>query len=400
MARKVRQRANGEGTVITLRKNRKILGYVAEITVSWKDGKRQKVRSPRYKERTAAEAALIQLRKQHAQGIHFSDGTEPLRTHLAEWLGGITPHRRPRTIATYQWAIDQHINPHIGDLALQQVRPQAIRKLFNLLVAKELKASSIGLVRTVLRQTFQQAVEDELIEYNPADRAKPPQVKKGQVGKALTIDQIAALLDAARGMPLEVALRLCFSFGLRRGEVCGLRWKDIDFAQGTVTIRGTLGLVKGQGLIWGETKSENGLRSFKLPASLLSLLTYLKTQHDIERAMKGSTWDAIKSDDAAYVFVSPRNGGPLNPARLYDAFKDACKIAGLESYRLHDLRHSAASYLHAQRAPKKTISTFMGHASTRITDDIYTHLFQDELNDAANQIEVGLEAALARYQKR
>ena len=81
------------------------------------------------------------------------------------------------------------------------------------------------------------------------------------------------------------------------------------------------------------------------------------------------------------------------------ARKRAAKIAGIEGFRPHDLRHSAASFLHVQRAPKKTISVFMGHASTRITDDIYTHLFQDELNEAANQIEQGLEAAIERRRK-
>jgi len=399
MPRKPRLRKNGDGTIITFRKKNKITGYAAEITTGWDaDGKRQKVRSPRYKERTDAEAALVRLHKQHQHGIKLADKQQILRDYLAEWIEEIALDHRPRSVATYRWAIDRHIVPHIGDTELQHVSTPLLKKLLTTLKRQGLAPKSIGLVRTVLRQALEPLVE-VVFEYNPTDRAKPPKVEKQTTGKALTIDQIAALLDAARGQRLDVALRLCFSFGLRRGEVCGLRWKDIDLEHGILTINGTLGYVTGQGLLWGETKTDSGQRGFKLPAPLRAALTWMKTRQEAERKLMGNKWITPANADVDYVFVAMRTGGPLNPFMLYTAFRRAAKAIGLEGYRLHDLRHSAASFLHAQRTPKKNISAFMGHANTRITDDIYTHLFQDELNEAADQIEEGLEAAFARRRK-
>lgn len=396
MGRKPRQRKNGDGTIITFRnKKKQIIGYAAELTTGWQDSKRQKVRSARYKERTEAEAALLQLRKQHQQGITPTDKHRTLRDYLAEWIADAALDHRPRTIEAYRWAIDRHIVPHIGDTEIGQISTPLLKNLIKTLKRQKLAPKSIGLVRTALRQALEPLVDD-LFEYNPADRAKAPEVKKQTVGKALTIDQVAALIDAARGNRLDVALRLCFSFGLRRGEVCGLRWKDIDLDRGILTVNGTLGYVQGQGLMWGATKTENGQRSFKLPASLQAALRWHQTRQEAERKAMGNKWITPASADEEYVFVSVREGCALHPAQLYVAFRRVATAIGLEGYRLHDLRHSAASFLHLQRAPKKLISEFMGHANTRITDDVYTHLFQDELNEAADTIEQGLEAAIER----
>jgi integrase len=298
---------------------------------------------------------------------------------------------------------DESLANRIGALApafmMDIASTPMLRKFFNALARKKLAPKSISLIRTVIRQALEQLVEDDVFEYNPCDRAKAPKGEKTTAGKAFTIDQIAALLDAARGERLDVALRICFSFGLRRGEVCGLRWKDIDLDNGLLTINGTLGYVPGSGLLWGEAKTESGQRAFKLPQSLIAALSWHKTRQEAERKTMGERWNAVANDDVDYVFIAVRSGGALNPGQLYKAFKRAAKVIELEDFRLHDLRHSAASFLHVQRAPKKTISVFMGHASTRITDDIYTHLFQDELNEAADQIEQGLEAAFERRRK-
>jgi integrase len=400
MARKKRERRNGEGTIITFRSRGKVNGYAAEITIGWDaDGKRQKVRSSRFKTRPEADAALVKLLKQHEQGVKLDAKPQTMAGYLDEWIEDFALHHRPRSVATYRWAIDVHIVPALGNEDVRHIRTPMLRKFFNKLARQGLAPKSIGLIRTVIRQALEQMVDDSVFEYNPADRAKGPTIDKQTTGKALTIDQVAALVEATRGDRLDVALRLCFSFGLRRGEVCGLRWRDIDLDNGMLTINGTLGYVPGSGLLWGDAKTESGQRSFKLPQSLVAALRWQRTRQEAERKAMGDKWAPVDGDDADYVFVGARLGKPLNPNILYNAFKRAAKAIGLEGFRLHDMRHSAASFLHVQRAPKKTINAFMGHASTRITDDIYTHLFQDELNDAADTIEQGLEAAIERRRK-
>jgi len=112
MARKPRGRGNGEGTVITFKSKGKIIGYAAEMTIGWDEaGKRQKVRSSRFKLRTDADAALVKMRKQHEQGVKLDAKPQTFEDYLEEWIEGIALVHRPRTVVTYQWAIDKHIVP-------------------------------------------------------------------------------------------------------------------------------------------------------------------------------------------------------------------------------------------------------------------------------------------------
>jgi integrase len=398
MVRRPRGRKNGEGTVIRFTRKGKPIGYCAELTVGWSDdGKRQKVRSRRFKEKTEAEAELVKLRKQHEQGVDLTKEPQTLREYGADWLDAFVLTGRPSTIAIYRWAFEAHIAPQLGDTEARHIRTPIVRKFINALTRQKLAPASIRVVRAVLHQILEQAVEDDLIEYNPVDRAKGPEVKKGS-GKAMSLDQVAALLEAAKGDRLELALRLLFVFGLRRGEVCALRWKDVDLVAGTLTIRGTLGYVRGYGLQHGETKSDD-VRIFKLPASLIAAFTWHQTRQEAERRAMGEKWKTPANEDADYVFIAVKSGGALDSGRIYTAFQRAAKLIDLTGFSPHSLRHSAATFLHRKRAPLKTISVYLGHADTRITDDVYTHLFQDELNEAADMIEEGLDAAIQQHRK-
>jgi integrase len=398
MARRPRQRRNGEGTIITFRKKGRPVGYCAELTVGWdENGKRMKVRSRRFKEKTDAEAELIKLRKQHEQGIDLTLAPQTLRDYGGEWLDDFALHARPSSVATYRSAFTTHIAPRLGDTDVRQIRTPAVRKFVNTLTRQGLAPKTVALIRTVLHQMLEQAIEDDLLEYNPVDRAKGPEIKKG-AGKAMTLDQVAALLEAARGERLALALRLLFVFGLRRGEVCALRWKDIDLERGTLTIRGTLGYVTGYGLLYRETKSDE-VRIFKLPASLIAAFRWHQTHQEAERKAMAGRWRTPASADEAYVFITARSGGPLNSAQIYRDFLRAAKQIDLKGFSPHSLRHGAASYLHIKRAPVKTISTYLGHSDTRTTSDIYIDVFAEELNEAAELIEDGLEAAIERRRK-
>jgi integrase len=396
MARRSRGRRNGEGTIVTFRKKGKPIGYCAELTVGW-EGKRQKVRSRRFKERTEAEAELIKLRKQHEQGIDLTQTPQTLNDYGEEWLNDFALHARPSSVTTYRSAFSNHISPKLGDGEVRQLRTPAVRKFVNGLTRRGLAPKSVALIRTVLHQILEQAVEDDLLEYNPVDRAKGPETKKS-TGKAMTLDQVAALLEAAKGDRLELALRLLFIFGLRRGEVCALRWMDIDLEHGIITIRGTLGYVTGHGLLYRQTKSDD-TRLFRLSASLIAVFRWHQTRQEAERKAMEGRWITPASAEVDYVFVNVRTGGPLDSDRILDAFKRAAKRIDLEGFTPHSLRHAAASHLHIKRAPIETISAYLGHSDTRTTSDIYIDVFADELNEAAEELETALNAAIERRRK-
>lgn len=385
---RTKQVGNGEGTIIAIRRHGKITGYAPEVTIGWKDGKRLRKRGPVQRTRGEARAALDVLKQLQASGVAQLEKAQKVRDYFPFWLTqSFSTQGRARSVDTYHWAITKVIAPQLGDLPLGKVSTLRLDALFAALRTAGMAARSIQLVRTVLNQGYKRAIKWKLVAHNPVIDTQAPKIVRSQA-KAFSDGEAQAFLQAACGERLEVALRLTLALGLRRGEVCGLRWEDIDLDAGTLTINGTLGLVHGQGLVYGPPKSLSGRRAFRLPPALLTTLKRYQVRATAERKAMGDTWHP-----SAYVFVNTRDGGPLNPARLYDAFRAVTARAGLQGFRLHDLCHSAASFLHAEGVPVKTISAFLGHADTQITNNVYIHLFEGALQDAAAVMERRVGAA-------
>jgi integrase len=251
---------------------------------------------------------------------------------------------------------------------------------------RKLAPKSVILIHTVLHAALDQAVEWKLITDNPADGITLPRVERGPL-KALTRPQAKAFILAARGERLELALRLLLSLGLRRGEVAGLRWCDIDFENGRLHINGTLTYIEQIGLVW-DTPKNHRRRSLKLPAKLVAALRWHQTRQAAERKAMGDKWKTPASPDVDYVFVASTTGGALNSDQIYVTFKRVAKAAGLpDHFSPHSLRHSCASFLYAEGVPDKVISTHLGHSNTNITKEIYISLYQDTLDDTAERVE-------------
>ncbi len=343
-----------------------------------------------------ANSALEELKKQHRRGIDLTDHQD-LAFFLDDWLENtFAPANKPKSVVSYRWAIDRHIKPALGEKGLARITGQQIQRLITDLGRekpgrRKLASKSIILVHTVLHTALEQAKDWKLIPDNPADGITLPRVERKPV-KALTIEQAKAFLHAARGEPLELALRLCLSLGLRRGEAAGLRWCDVDFKGNRLHINGTLTYIQRQGLIWDSTKG-NRARGLKLPAGLSAGLRWHQTRQEAHRKAMEGKWAPRPTDPAQdYVFISPHDGGPLNSDAIYKAFKRAAKTAGLPGhFSPHSLRHSCASFLYAENVPDKVISTHLGHANTNITKEVYISLYQDTLDDTAERVERLLE---------
>lgn len=391
---------NGEGSIVTIRRNGKIVGYAPEISLSWEGGRRRRKRGERCATRGLARAALEELKRQHESGVDLLSKAPKVKDYFPAWLKDFARKGRDRSVETYRWAIDKVIIPQLGELTLKKVTTLRLDQWFAELLdgspaCKALAPKSVGIVRTVLLQGFKRAKKWGLVNVNPVTDTSPPPIGPSRA-KVFTPDQAAALLEHARGDRLELALRLALSLGLRRGEVCGLRWEDINLEHGTLTINGTLGYIKGKGLLYGPPKTDSGRRRFQLPTSLLIALRRLLARSQAERKAMQGKWT---QPDLGYVFYGTRHGGPLNPNLLYTAFRRIAALAGLVGYSPHTLRHSCASFLHAEGVPLKNISSYLGHASTTITNTVYIHLFEDALNEAVQVVERRISAAeIARHE--
>lgn len=385
------RRAAGEGSIYPIRnKAGKVMRYGASVSLGFCDGKRNRKKVERRTRKEVAEE-IARLKVMQSKGVDLRTKQPTVREHCLPWLENTFALKsRAKSVQTYRQSFEYHIFPAVGTMKVKDVLHRHAQALVSDMHKNGYADKTIELVRAAGRQAFAAAMIEGLTDRNPFQGLTLPtgNAKKAQV---LTVDQAKAFLLAARGCRLEVALRLLLSLGLRRGEVCGLRWgTDLDLKAGTLTINGTLQYIQKRGLVWGEPKTETSRRSFKLPPALLAALVWHQAEQDRERVKMGKLWA-----NSGYVFVNPTNGGPLNSNAIYDAFKRAAGLAGLPADASpHTLRHSCASFLHAEGASIKKISVYLGHANTNITNNIYVHLFQDEIDEGVVTVEnlLALEA--------
>jgi integrase len=235
-----------------------------------------------------------------------------------------------------------------------------------------------GLISSILNQ----AVYWQVIVSNPASRVRPPRVERKEA-KYLDEKQTLKLLELLEGKtPLHKTMIKMFIYsGLRRGELCALEWKDIDFANNLITVRRTSQYLPGKGIFTKETKTENSDRTIKLPLQTFEMLKeYAKVQKE-DQLRAGDQW--VKSDR----IFTQWNGGPIHPDSITGWFKDFIQKTDLPQISIHSLRHTNITLLIAAGVPLRTVSYRAGHAQTSTTANIYSHAIRTADEIAADVLE-------------
>ena len=309
------------------------------------------------------------------QGV---DLTEQSRMTLSQWLdcwlANIAGTVRPTTKTRYEGTVARHIKPYLGDKPVTQVTAKDIQKLYDTLARQGNQKTGEGLssgtirgIHSMLHEALDAAQQAGVIARNPTEEIDAPKFsyKPKQV---LTDEQLETFMEVIR----EDAVWYDFFYtelttGLRRGEICGLRWEDFDEGNGTLKIRRTVHAEKGGELTTWDTKTAAGTRTITLSPSTAELL----------RERKRSTLtDWIFPDP-----LKPEN--PTRPSAAYGRMKALLKQAGLPDIRFHDLRHTFATHALASGVDVKTLSGILGHTRAAFTLDTYTHTTGDMQKRAA-----------------
>jgi integrase len=199
----------------------------------------------------------------------------------------------------------------------------------------------------------------------------------------LNRDQVRLLLDAAADPSMRALYAIAATAGLRRGELLGLRWADIDFERRMLTVHRTAHRVRGQGIVFGEPKTNAGRRSVRLAALAIAHLRAHRALQIEHRLRIGPAWH-----DQDLVFAS-NAGTPIEEARVSRLFQRDLHQAGLPRVRLHDLRHTAATLLIEQGVSMKAVQSMLGHATIGITMDVYAHVtpaMQDSIAETMDRL--------------
>ncbi len=284
--------------------------------------------------------------------------------YVHHWIEKKRMTLKATSVKSYEDYVHCHILPKLGHLRVREMNLQHLQRFYQVLL-EDLSVSSVRKLHVVVSGALLDAVRDGVIPVNFAQYVEFPRGKKFQ-GSTYSPEQVAVLLTSAEnaGEPLHAAAMLAVCYGLRRSEIVGLRWNDIDFDANTLTVQNTVvqnGLVKIEA---EQTKTAKSHRVISLIGSTIPYLKSLKSQ----QIKSGLRLDKV--------CVWP-DGREVRPDFLTHKVPALMKKAGLPPIRLHDLRHTAATILATVASPKQ-VQEFLGHEDISTTMNVYTHLLDKE----------------------
>lgn len=312
--------------------------------------------------------------------------SEPSRVTVGEyllvrWLPGRAASLRASTFDAYRRNIDVHVVPALGHVRLQQLTPDQLDRFYSERLRAGLAPKTVRNLHTMLRKALKDAVRKNLVVRNVADAADPPSSPKAGEGEMKTWsgDQLRTFLTETSAHRWGPAFLLAATTGMRRGEVLGLRWADLDLRGPRLTVNQTI-LNVGYEITLGSPKTARSRRTIALDPETARVLAEQKQRQAVDRQALGGAYL-----DQDLVFAH-EDGRPAHPDVFSQTFRRAVHRLGLPVIRLHDLRHTHATMGLAAGIPVKIISTRLGHATTAFTQDVYMHKVPALEESAAEQI--------------
>jgi len=334
-----------------------------------------------------AEALLARMLTELEDGVYIDAKKTSVSDYLDKWIASIKGSVSSTTYERYKQLCDKHLKPTIGNVALNKLQAIKISEMYsNALesgrVDKKggLSNQSVLHMHRVLKHALSQAVKWGLITRNPCDAVDnvPKPTKKERL--TFTIEETIGLLEKLEGKRLYLPVLMAVTTGLRRGELLGLRWKDINFEQKRLHIRQIIIETRQNGIEIKSPKTDSSSRTIALPQTTIEALK----KHRVEQVKlclqlgKGLTPESMLFNEYSGLNV---------PNRLTVAFSTFIKSHGFKHVTFHDLRHTHATHLLEQNIHPKIVSERLGHSTIALTMNTYSHVMPTMQEEAANKVD-------------
>ena len=370
-----KRRSNGEGNIRKRKDGRWEGRYTAgRDPVSGKQIFKNVLGKTQAEVKEKLQKALAQAGK-----IDFTKtGKYTVTMWMNEWFENVAQIKvRPSSHQTYRGYIDHHITPNIGNIPLEKLTTMDLQKLYRKLLnkgrvdrveakqqPKGLSAKTVRNINQVISSAMDFAVAQKIIPENPCKAVALPKVEHKEM-QTIPAEQLQAFLQEAKTTGVYEMYYIELATGLRRGELLGLKWTDIDWKNGIIKVRRQVARVDGQ-IVDAPLKTKNSYRTVTISQQAIEVLKQQKEKTNDE-----------------YVFPSP-NGGPISPDSVNNMLKRVLARAGIPKVRFHDLRHTFATIALQNGVDIKTVSGMLGHFSAGFTLDTYAHVTTAAQKEAAD----------------
>ena len=339
-----------------------------------------------------AQEELTRLLAARDAGTFVDPSKQTVGEFLTSWIDTAeTLAISGKTAERYRSLIDKQIIPHLGTKPLQKLKPSDVVSWHKTLLVRggaqggPLSPRTVGHAHRVLHKALSDGVRQEVIVRNVAAAVSPPKVDEEEMA-TLTAEQVRTVVDALRNVTIYPHIVVLLTTGMRRGELMGLRWGDIDFKEGKLRIERAVEATKTHGLRIKGPKTANGRRTIRLASATVAVLK----EHRARCLEIRMSLGLGRLPDDAYVF-GDETGAVRHPDYVTRAWRRCVASKDIPNISLHALRHSHASALIAGNHDPVTVSRRLGHANPAVTMKIYAHLFDRGDEEAASTMDALLE---------
>lgn len=386
--RKRERRGKGEGSIYQREKDGL---WIGQITIGYGVDGKQKRKTFTGKTRDEVQQKIYEAVHQQYTGTFIATDKVTVGEWLDNWLEVHKKEQlRPTTYESYEMLLRVHVKPVIGGIKLQKLQITNLQKMFNDFYRKGhkngggLSDRTIKYIHTILKAALQQAVNEQLILRNPADFVTLRSVNRPEV-EPLTQEEANKFLGMLKNHRNFAAYYLAIMTGMRRGEILGLRWKDIDFKTGTLKINQCLVQVKDEKGKYVRTfqppKTQKSQRTIPLTDDIIKVLKAHKVRQNEEKMKNRKTYE-----DNGLVFCS-EEGKPLWPRNFIRQYSKLLKDAGIPHRKFHALRHTCATLLLEAGEELKNVQELLGHEKISTTADIYTKALDSAKRKAISKMQ-------------
>ncbi len=343
------------------------------------NGKRQQRYETFHGTKSDAHKRLRELLHDADKGTLPEPNHQTVGEYLTAWLG-MTHEQSPKTLERYRELVANQIVPHLGGIKLQKLKPEHVQAWHRRLLDSGLAPRTIGHAHRLLNKVLGVAVKNGTLARNVVGVHQPPKAEDTEI-EILTSEQVVDVLTALEGNALFAIVSLALATGMRRGELLGLQWGDIDLESGTLKVERAVEETSA-GLRLKPPKTKRGRRNISLPSEAVTMLRARKVQQMETRLVLGQ--GQVRTDTLVFSNIE---GGLMRPRNVSKAWWRLVTSHSLPRVSLHSLRHTHVSMLINAGVDILTISRRLGHSKAAITLDVYGHLVVGADAAAAKAIE-------------